>query len=461
MTSTNDRDTGKPGGSKLHLRRLARVRLAIFHTPPSKLLLIGYLSYILVGWVLLCLPVAQQVPASALDVLFIATSAVSTTGLVTVDPGGTFTGFGEGVILALIQMGGLGYMTIGSFATLSLSQRLTGVRARATRMAFNLPERIKPAQFVRSVVIFTFVAELAGAAALYFFFAAAGEENPLWLAVFHSVSAFCTAGFSLFPTSLEAYSTNVGVVLVISTLSILGSMGFLIVVDAWLTMTGRAHWLGFTSKVILRLTLTFIVVGSVLLFVVEPSIAGLPPGERLLGAFFQTVTATTTVGFNTIPIGTMSYAALMIFFFLMMIGASPAGTGGGLKTTSFAALVGLVRSTLKGRDEVRYHKRTVSQDRLQSASAAFAFYFAMLGIACFLLFLTEPGAAFDVVLFEAMSAMGTVGLSMGITGDLSSLGKLVVIVLMTAGRVGILTFGIALAAHDESREEEADNQLVL
>ena len=173
------------------------------------------------------------------------------------------------------------------------------------------------------------------------------------------------------------------------------------------------------------------------------------------------MTASTTVGFNTHPIAALSGAVLMVMFFLMVIGASPAGTGGGLKTTSFAALVALVRSTLKGRDRVRFFKREIPLARLQSATAGFVYYMVLASIAAFLLLLTETGAAFEVVLFEVFSAMGTVGLSMGLTGDLTALGKLIVVMLMIAGRIGILTFGIALAAHDESREEEKDNELVL
>jgi trk system potassium uptake protein TrkH len=152
---------------------------------------------------------------------------------------------------------------------------------------------------------------------------------------------------------------------------------------------------------------------------------------------------------------------VLVLVFLMLFGASPAGTGGGLKTTSFAALLGLVRSTLKGRKTIRYAKRQVPPERLQAATAGLAFYGVLLFAALFLLLLTEPGAAFEAVLFEAVSAMGTVGLSLGLTGGLSDLGKITVTVLMIAGRVGILTFGIALARRDESREEERDNELVI
>ncbi|MEL7213213.1 MAG: potassium transporter TrkG [Pseudomonadota bacterium] len=442
-------------------RVLARLRHALGTVQPAKLLLLGYCSYIAIGWILLSLPIAQEQTVAALDALFIATSAVSTTGLVTVDPGENFTFFGEVVILLLIQIGGLGYMTISSFALLTIQHRLSRVREKTTRAAFNLPENVQPGLFVRSVIIFTLACEAIGAIALYALFSAQGVEDAAWTAIFHAVSAFCTAGFSLFSTSLEAFRGNTGIVLVISILSLLGAMGFLIIVDFWRNLFGRKEYLGFTSKIILRMTLFFLLVGTILFFAIEPGLAELPPSERLLAAFFQTMTATTTVGFNTYPIGALSLPIIMILFVLMIIGASPAGTGGGLKTTTFGVLVGLVRSSVKGRDEVRFFKRPVPADKLQTATAALSTYMALLAVAMILLLMTEPAATFETVMFEAISALGTVGLSMGLTGDLSPLGKLIIIVLMIAGRVGILTFGIALAAHDETREEEQDNDVVV
>ena len=153
------------------------------------------------------------------------------------------------------------------------------------------------------------------------------------------------------------------------------------------------------------------------------------------------MSASTTVGFNTVPIGALSHATLLVMFFLMAIGASPSGTGGGIKTTSFAAMVGLVRSTLKQRAHVRLFKRRIAASRLQAAGATFFYFMILLTLAMFLLSLTEPGASFEVMVFECISALGTVGISMGLTGDLSVLGKLIIIILMTAGRVGILSLG--------------------
>ena len=436
--------------------------MTLLRLEPAKLLLLGYLSYIVIGWILLSLPFAQEHAVGALDNLFMASSAVSTTGLITVDTGGSYTFFGELVLLLLIQFGGLGYMTIGSFAILALHNSLSGIHEKSAKAAFNLPDDIKPSAFVLSVVVFTLICEIIGSTALYFMFASAGVDNALWSAIFHAISAFCTAGFSLFSNSFEDFSNHAGINIVISILSILGAMGFLIVVDAWRTLTAQKRRLGFTSTIIMRMTVLLIVGASLILFVVEPSLQTLEPRERFLGAMFQAMTASTTVGFNTMPLSAFSMSALVIFFLLMAVGASPAGTGGGLKTTNLAALIGLVRSSLRNRKKVVYLDRKVPDNKVKTASASLTFYLAVLIISLFLLGLTEPGHAFEVIMFEAMSALGTVGLSMGLTGELSDLGKLIIIVLMTAGRVGILTFGIALATSEtRAKASKEDDELVV
>ncbi|MEM8771031.1 MAG: potassium transporter TrkG [Pseudomonadota bacterium] len=434
---------------------------SILRANPAKLLVLGYTLYMLAGFALLSLTWMQAEDIRTIDNLFIAVSAVSTTGLITVNPGTTYSFAGQLVILLLIQAGGVGYMTIGSFAVLATQERLSPLREKVTKAAFSLPDDCRPAQFIRTVILFTLICEAIGAALLYFMFVDAGVDNAAWNAIFHSISAFCTAGFSLNADSFEGFRAHAGINIVISTLSLLGAMGFLIVWDMWRNMTSRAFHLGFTSKVIIRMTMAFLAVGTLILFVVEPTIAALPPHERLQAAFFQTMTASTTVGFNTHPIGDLGYATLLILFFLMAIGASPSGTGGGLKTTTFAAMLGLLRSTLKQRDRVRFFKRTIPPTRLQSAGASFFYFVVLLFVTLFLLSMTEPGKEFEQLVFECISALGTVGLSTGITGDLSTLGKLIIIVLMTAGRVGILTFGIAIAMHDESDAEVEDNELLL
>ena len=428
---------------------------------PAKLIFAGYAFYMLLGWALLCLPISQSMPLVPIDSLFISVSAVSTTGLVTIDPGTSYTFFGELVILLLIQAGGIGYMTISSFVMMAMVNHLSPLRERLTRAAFTLPDNASTGQFVMTVVTFTLVVEMIGAVALYAFFAAEGIPNAAWSAIFHSVSAFCTAGFSLNSNSLENFRGDFGVNAAISALSILGAMGFLIVWDVWRSLTQKSFSLSFTSQVILRITFAFLVVGTAIIFIADPGIAALPSHERLLASFFQTMTATTTVGFNTHPIGSLAPAVMVLLYFLMAIGASPSGTGGGLKTTTFAAVIGMVRSTVRRRSEITFFRRVIAPARLQVAMASSAYFVMLMTPAMFALCLTEPGKDFEALLFEAISAIGTVGLSMGITGSLTDLGKVIIILLMFAGRVGILTFGIALASPDESPEVKRGDDLLV
>jgi trk system potassium uptake protein TrkH len=425
---------------------------------PARFLALGYLTYMLAGWAALMLPLAQATPVRAIDALFIAVSAVSTTGLVTVDPGGSFTAFGEGVILLLILAGGLGYMTLGSFAVLALRQRMTPSRERGARVTFGLPEGVRGATFVRAVIFFSFGVMALGALALWPLFRAAGLETPLWQAVFHSVSAFCTAGFSLLATGMEPFRDNLAVNIVISTLSILGALGFLVVVDLWQKLRGDARPLMFSSAVILRITLALILGGALFLAFADPQISAIEGPGRWYAAFFQAMTASTTVGFNTVPISGIDAAAVMVLALLMLVGASPAGTGGGLKTTTFAVVIAQMLSVLRRRPETRLFGYAIPEERQSLALASLGFYLALMLVFTSLLLLTEAGARFEVVLFEAISAMSTVGLSMGITGSLSDPGKLIVTLLMFAGRVGILTFALAVAlrAGGEERAPTAD-----
>ncbi len=427
---------------------------------PAKILLLGYLSYVLIGWFLLSLPVSQTVPISDLDNLFIATSAVSTTGLVTLNPAESYSFFGEFVLLVLIQLGGIGYMTFGSFIIISTRHKMSSFRRDICRKTFALPEDFSVMRFIRLVVVFTLVTELFGALILYSIFSLHDEPNALWSAIFHSISAFCTAGFSLNANSFEGYANNVYLNLTIAALSYLGAIGFIVMVDVWHLLSGKRRHLHFASKVIIEITLWFSLIGIALFYVMEPSIQPLTNWERLLASFFQVMTATTTVGFNTVPIGGLSMSVIMLVYFLMIFGASPSGTGGGLKSTTLAALWGLMRSTLKGRDAVRYQKREISPERLQMATASFVFYMGVLLVSMLILLSTEV-APFEAIFFEAISALGTVGLTMGLTDDLSVMGKFIIIILMFMGRVGILTFGIAVSTHDETREEEQDDELVL
>jgi trk system potassium uptake protein TrkH len=438
--------------------RLARQRAALRHLAfanPARFLAFGYLSYMLAGWAALMLPFAQATPVRAIDALFIAVSAVSTTGLVTVDPGGSFTAFGEAVILLLILAGGLGYMTLGSFAVLALRHRMSPSRERGAKVTFGLPDGVRAAGFVRAVILFSFTTMTLGALALWPLFQAAGLPAPLWQAVFHAVSAFCTAGFSLLATGMEPFRDDLAVNIVISTLSILGALGFLVVVDLWQRVRGEARPLMFSSAVILRITLVLILGGALFLGLFDPGISAIEGPGRWYAAFFQAMTASTTVGFNTVPIAGIGAATVMVLALLMLVGASPAGTGGGLKTTTFAVILAQMLSVLRRKPETRLFGYAIPPARQSLALASLGFYLALLLVSATLLLLTEAGARFEIVLFEAISALSTVGLSMGITGSLTDPGKLIVTLLMFAGRVGILSFALAVALRPDQDDRPA------
>ncbi|HPG00172.1 MAG TPA: potassium transporter TrkG [Kiritimatiellia bacterium] len=411
---------------------------------PVRLVALGYLSYVVVGWVLLALPFSHATGAvSSLDALFTSTSAVSTTGLATVSTGHDYNTLGQIIILILIQLGGIGYMTFGSFVVLSRSAVLSERRQQIGKTVFSMPEDFRIDKFIRSVIAFTVITEAAGAVALFFAFSSAGISNPAWSAVFHSVSAFCTAGFGLYDDSFERLRGNVSVNLIIGILSYLGAVGFIVFVDGWRRFIGKTTRLTLTSRIIL-VTTGWLSLGAVaLFFVAEPTIQALPPYERLVAACFQVMTSITTVGFNTIPIGNLSQASLLLIILLMVIGASPAGTGGGLKTTTFTALFGIIRSSILGREKVTFWNREIPEERIRVAIASLGFYAGSLILGCYLLALTES-VPFEGLLFESASALGTVGLSTGITAQLTPIGKLILIGLMFIGRLGPLAFGIAL-----------------
>jgi trk system potassium uptake protein TrkH len=410
---------------------------------PAKVLVLGYGSYVLLGWLCLCLPFSQATSVGALDSLFTATSAVSTTGLMTVSTGNDYGILGQVVVLALIQLGGIGYMTLGSFVILSRRHRISAVRRDVARQAFTLPAGMSLLHFLRSVVLFTVGVEALGVLALYVLFDRAGVASPAWCALFHSISAFCTAGFSLFDTSLEAFRDDFWMNAVIALLSYAGALGFIVFADLSSVVSGRARATTLTTRVILWAVFWLSVAGTLTLFLTDPGLEGLPPDRRLLAAFFQSMTASTTVGFNTVPVSALSLSSITVLVALMVVGASPSGTGGGAKVTTLSVVIAVARSTLRGDDKVTFWRRPVPLSRTLAAVGAIGVYAALLFGATFVLTLVEEHR-FEDLLFEATSALGTVGLSRGITAALTPLGKLTIIAAMFLGRIGPLTIATAL-----------------
>jgi trk system potassium uptake protein TrkH len=317
-----------------------------------------------------------------------------------------------------------------------------------------MPEHIEPLTFFRHALVFTFTVQIVGALALWWAFSRAGVESALWAAIFHSISAFCTAGFSVFSNGLESFAHDPWVNFIIAALSYLGAIGFIVVTDIYQYLRGRVTRITLTSRIILVATFGGLVVGTLLLML-DGSLANRPWGERLGAAFFQAMSAQTTVGFNTIPIGSMSGASVMVLIVLMILGASPSGTGGGLKSTTWTAGLGAMWSSLRGRKETTFLGCTIPSYRTQAAFAAFTLYLIVYAVGCFILLLVDDHR-FEDVIFECASALGTVGLSRGITPELSDSAKLMVMALMFIGRAGVVSLALAaLAKSDQDIPRDA------
>jgi trk system potassium uptake protein TrkH len=438
---------GKKASSKRSLRKGPLkdrpLQRKLRETNPVMLVIYGYVIYIAIGAALLMLPISTTDHVSVLDNIFVSTSAVSTTGLTPVNISTDYDLFGQGVILVLIQFGGIGYMTFSSFVLLSTKKQLSNKRKCVNTTVFSIPKDFLIEKFLTRVVIFTAIIEAAGALGLYFAFSAEGVENPLWQAVFTSVSAFCTAGFSLLSSNMEGFSTNFYVNFILSVLSISGAIGFIVFVDVFNKLTGKKEQLSFTTRIIIRTTIWILVIGTFIMVISEGSLRDLTNSQRILASFFHVMSSMTTVGFNSIPVGPLASSVLFLTVILMIIGASPAGTGGGLKSTTFVSVIGQIRSVISNKRDVRYWKQLIPADRVRQANATFAMYFGALFLGIYLLTLTENGSLMEII-FEAASALGTVGLSMDFTSELSIMGRIIVILLMLIGRVGPLTFGIAI-----------------
>lgn len=412
---------------------------------PQRTLFYGFLTYILAGFLILSLPFLQKNPIGWIDNLFTATSAVSTTGLLTVPLTASYNFIGQFVIMLLFQLGGIGYLTFTTFIILSTTRKMSHWHQLILKTEFTLPNTLKIRDFLKSVILFTLIMEFIGAALFFIAFRMEGFDlsEALWQSIFHSVSAFCTAGFSLGADGFVPYMDNGFINTITSILAISGSLGFIVVTDFYIFFTKKAHKLSFTTKIVAYGFLILLTIGTVYLFFGESRLYELSYYNRFLASFFQTMSAMTTVGFNTVDIGMFSQAALLITILLMYIGASPSGTAGGIKITTLTAILAILKTSLRGKKTVTFLGTAIPTERLQIAVASFIFYSILIVIGSFLVTLSND-FNFENILFEVASALGTVGLSTGITGDLNAMGKIVLIILMFIGRLGVLTFGLAI-----------------
>lgn len=426
---------------------------------PGTIVLSSYLVTIGVGTFLLLLPASTvSGTISFIDAIFTATSAVCVTGLVVVDTGSYFTLFGQHIILALIQLGGLGVMTISVTIFLMIGKQVSFKQRMAMQDLFAHTPREDINQLVKSILCFTIIAEFSGIVLLTVHWS---KEYPLTkalhIAVFHSVSAFCNAGFSLFTNSFMNYTSDIFLNVVICTLIIFGGIGFPVVYDIYNTVfrsQGKRVKLSVQTKTVLITTGVLILAGTAVFWSVEQnaSIQGYSFVSRFLTSIFQSITC-RTAGFNTINIATLGNATLAFMIFLMYVGASPGSCGGGIKTTTLAVLGKYAWSRMKNKIRVNMFKKSIPKDTVVKSISLVLISMTIIVATLFLLLLSAPDhpcsgkyhSQFLSYLFEVVSAFGTVGLSMGATSQISCLGKLLIITLMLIGRVGVLTFSYLIA----------------
>ena len=407
--------------------------LSIKRQPPGRLIVVGFALVILLGTGLLLLPISVRDDAtvSFIDALFTSTSAVCVTGLIAIDVADHFTVFGQVVVAALIQVGGLGVTSIGVGLILAAGKKV-GMRSRVlVKEALNVEGAKGMVRLVKSVLLLTLGFELVGAALSFIVFS---QDFPLpkalGVSVFHSIAAFNNSGFDILGglRNLIPYQSDVLLNLTTCGLIIFGGIGFLVILDVW-SKKFRFKKFTFHTKVVVTTTGVLLLLGTLLLKATEDI--------TWLGAFFHSVSA-RTAGFSTYAIGDFTDAGLFVLTLLMFIGASPGSTGGGIKTTTFFVLMQEVRSLFTKR-HIGAFRRSIPMEAL-----AKAFLITMLSLllvcACtFFLCILEPEYTFLQLLFEEVSAFGTVGLSTGITPALGWVAKLVLIITMFAGRVGTFT----------------------
>jgi trk system potassium uptake protein TrkH len=384
--------------------------------------------------------------------LFTATSAVCVTGLIVVDTATRFTFWGQAFVLLLIQLGGLGMITFTSLIILALGGRLSLRHATVASGGAESSFTVDPGRLILDIVLFTFSIEATGALLLYLTWAPGlGWQEAIWPAIFHSVSAFCNAGFSTFSNSLMDFQQSPATLAVVMGLIIAGGIGFLTLEELapWRTLqpVGRGRRISIQTRLILATTAALIIGGWLAFALLEwnQTLRLLSPLHRMTNALFLSVTA-RTAGFNSIDYAQAGDGANFLTILLMMVGGSPGSTAGGIKTTTFALLGLLAWSRLRGDETANIFGRSLREDTTDRAIGLFVIAFGIVTMGILLLSITEREAgAFLDRMFEAVSAFNTVGLSTGITAQLSPAGRMIIIALMFVGRVGPLSFAAALA----------------
>ncbi|MGB7416081.1 MAG: TrkH family potassium uptake protein [Thermosynechococcaceae cyanobacterium] len=430
----------------------------------SRTICLGFIVLIAVGAFLLLLPfsISSGEWNSPVVALFTATSAVCVTGHIVVDTGTYFSPLGQAIILALIQIGGLGYMVSTTFLLLLLGRRF-GLRDKiALQQSLDRRKMQGSAQLVQSIIATILLFELTGLFMLLWVFVPQyGWPQGIWFALFHSVSAWNNAGFSLFSDSLTGYQSSLLMHLVIPALVIFGGIGYETLFEAYLWMcdriAGKKERMVFSLnfRVVTSTTLLLLGLGTVTFFLIEvrnpDTLGALRLNEQILAAWFQSMTA-RTAGFNSIDVGSMTTSGLFVTIALMFVGASPGGTGGGLKTTTLRILASSTQAILRGHEEVCMYERAIPFPLILKAIGVFLGSIMTVVTVTTLIAFTDPEVDFIQILFEVVSAFATVGLSAGITTSLSTAAKLMLVATMYMGRVGILLLMSVLLGNPKPRK---------
>jgi len=454
--------------------RLFRVEMT-----PARILVLGFSVAILLGASLLYMPFSTVSGSRCtfIDAFYTSTSAVCVTGLIVKDTSRDFTPVGKAIILLLIQIGGLGYMSLATVLSLMVGRKISLRERLIIQEAYNVLTLEGLARFATRILRVTAVLEGLGAVILSLHWWKTGFPLPkaVVLGVFHSVSAFCNAGFSLFPNGLLDYAADPVVSLTVCGLIVSGGLGFIAISDIYKTGIQKTEKrLTVHSKLVISMTLGLITAGTVAIYLLEKNntLANFTETGKWMAALFQSITP-RTAGFNTVNIGMMHFPTLMLIIILMFIGASPGGTGGGIKTTTFGVIMASIWTTLTGRSRVLIFKKRLEHEFINRAYVLSAIAATLLVLVTLLLLQAET-AHFTAermmhVLFEVVSAFGTVGLSIGSTVnpllsssyDFSSWGKLLIILTMFAGRIGPLTLGSAVVWHRKDQPFEYPEAKVL
>lgn len=422
---------------------------------PPAVLAMGFASLILIGSILLNLPMATKSGESIgyLNALFTSSSAVCVTGLVVVNTGEFWSLFGQIVIIVLIQMGGLGFMTMATIVALILGKKISLKERLIIKEQLNQSSMSGLVRLTRHVIFLTFFVEALGAVLLSTkFIPLYGNAKGIWFSIFHSVSAFCNAGFDITGNSMVPFQNDVFINLVISALIIIGGIGFAVIFD--ISKNRKFSGIGLHSKIVLTMTITLLVLGTIIFYLIEihnpNTLANLSGKSKLLSSFFQSV-VTRTAGFNSLDTSAIRDTSAFLFIIFMFIGAAPGSTGGGIKVTTFGAIVLATITSVKGERDVVAFKKRIADDVVQKSLAIVAISTTLIIIVSFILTVTED-AAFLELLFESTSAFGTVGLSRGVTPHLSEIGKMIIMITMYIGRVGPLTMAFAFGQGKNKRK---------